>query len=102
MSVTREELQEAGASPELARLLGDELSRSAPSDLTRNPMVVTLSGVFLAAFLIIVAWLGLGVTGLRTEVAVLDVRTSGIGVRVTGLEDRMPGIEVRPDGLLQE
>ena len=99
MSVTREELQEAGASPELARILADELSRNVPGDLTRNPMVVTLSGIFLAAFLIIVAWLGLGVTGLRTEVAVLDVRTSGIGVRVTGLEDRMTSLENRMTGI---
>ncbi|MDE0696009.1 MAG: hypothetical protein OXH76_09290 [Boseongicola sp.] len=95
MIVTREELQEAGASPELARILADELSRGAPGDLARNPMFVTLSGIAAAAFLITVAFLVAGVTGVRTETAVLDARTSGLEVRMAGIEDR-------PDRLLQE
>ncbi len=116
MSVTREELQEAGASPELARILADRWPGRGPGDLTSSPMAVTLSGVALAAFLSIFAWLALGVTGLQTDmeivkkdVALLDTRMSGIESQVTllregqaTLAERMTRIEEKLDRLLQE
>lgn len=106
MSLTLEELQKAGASPELARILADRLPRRARGDLTSNPLVVALSGIFLAGFLSTFAWLALGVTGLQTEVALLDKRVAGIeeqmtrlDERMTSLEDRMTGIETRMAGI---
>ena len=101
MFVKREELQEAGASPELARILADELSRSAPGDLTRNPMAATLFGICLAALLITIAWLALGVTGIRTEVALLDERVTGIEGQVALLREGQASLEDKVDGLDQ-
>ena len=96
MSVTTEELQNAGASPELARFLADQWPRRAPGDLTRNPMAVALAGIALAAFLSTMGWLGLTATDTRTEVALLSV---GFETRMTGLETRMTGLEERMDTL---
>ena len=77
MSVTREELQQAGASPELARILADRWPRRDPSNLTRNPMAVA----FLVAFLGALGWLVLGVTGTQADIAILqsDVAVLKIG-----------------------
>ena len=116
MSVTREELQEAGASPELARILADRLPRRAAGDPTRHPMAVALAGIALAAFLSALGWLVLTVSDTRTEVAllgtgldrvetrmtVLEERMTGIEGRMTSLEDRMIRIESKLDLLLQE
>ena len=101
MFVKREELQEAGAGPELARTLADELARSAPGDLTRNPMAATLSGIFLAALLITIAWLALGVTGIRTKVALIGERVSGIKGQVALLKEGQASLEDKVDGLDQ-
>lgn len=116
MSVTREELQEAGASPELARILADRLPRRVSGDPTRNPMAVALAGIALAAFLSALGWLVVGVSDTWTEVALLgtgldrvetrmtalEERMTGIEGRMTSLEDRMIRIESRLDLLLQE
>ncbi len=77
LSVTREELQQAGASPELARILADRWPRRDNTDLTRNPMAVAL----LVAFLGALGWLVLGVTGTQADVAVLqsDVAVLKVG-----------------------
>lgn len=99
MSLTLEELQKAGASPELARILADRLPRRAPGDLSSNPLVVALSGIFLAGFLSTFAWLAHGVTGLQTDVALLDKRVSGIEEQMTRLEDRMTSLEDRMTGI---
>ena len=99
MNVTREELQEAGASPELARILADRLSRHASGDLTRNPMVVSLSGIALAAFLGALGWLVLTTTSTQTDVALLKVGQIALEERMTSLEGRIIRIEEKVDGL---
>ncbi len=86
MNVTREELRNAGASPELGRILADRLSRRGPGDLTRNPMAVTLSGIVLAAFLSTLGLLVLGMSGLQSDVARLDERLYGIERRLASAD----------------
>lgn len=95
MNVTPEELQNAGASPELARILADRWPRRAPGDLTRNPMAVALAGIALAAFLSTLGWLVLTTADTRTEVALLRVGLESVGARMTGLEVRMAALEDR-------
>ena len=68
LGVTRDELQEAGASPELARILTDRLPRRDSSDLTRHPM----AAIVLTAFIGTLAWLGVAVTNTQTDVALLQ------------------------------
>ena len=99
MSVTREELQEAGASPELARILAERLPRRAPSDPTRNPMVVALAGIALAAFLSTLGWLVLTTADTRTEVALLGVGQAALEERMASLEGRMGDLENRMSGI---
>ncbi|MXW85602.1 MAG: hypothetical protein F4151_12350 [Gammaproteobacteria bacterium] len=99
MSLTLEELQKAGASPELARILADRLPRRTPGDLTRNPMAVTLSGIALAAFLSTLGWLVIGMSDLQSDVVRLDERMSGVEMRMTALEDRMTALEDRITGI---
>ena len=109
MNVTPEELQNAGASPELARILADRWPHRAPGDLTRNPMAVALAGIALAAFLSTLGWLVLTTADTRTEVALLRVglesveaRMTGLEVRMAALEDRMIRMEGKLDRLLEE
>lgn len=116
MRLTLEELQKAGASPELARILAERLPRRARGELTSNPLVVTLSGIILAAFLSTLAWLVIGMSDLQADVARLDERMTGIEAQVTllregqialaermdGIETRMAGIEDKLDRLLQQ
>ena len=116
MSVTREELQEAGASPELARILSDRWPRRDAGDPARHPMAVALAGIVLAAFLSALGWLVLTVADTRTEVALLrkdvallDGRMTVIEAQVTllregqvGLAERMTRIEDKLDRLLQQ
>ena len=116
MSVTLEELQKAGASPELARILADRLPRRAPGDPTRNPMVVAVATVAFAAFLSTLGWLvlttadtgtevallGNDIAHLRTDVAILKEGQVALEDRMSGLEGRMIRIEDKLDRLLQE
>lgn len=95
MNVTPEELQKAGASPELAQILADRWPRRASGDLTRNPMAVALAGIALAAFLSTLGWLVLTTADTRTEVALLRVGLDGLEARMTGLEERMDALEDR-------
>ncbi len=99
MGVTIEELQEAGASPKLARLLAERQPQREVGDLAKHPMAVTLAGIVLAAFLSALGWLVLGVSGLQTDVALLREGQTGIEERMTGIEERMTGIEGRMTGL---
>ena len=85
MSVTREELQQAGASPELARILADRWPRRDNTDLTRNPMAVAL----LVAFLGALGWLVLGVTGTQSDVAVLKVGQAKLEQDIADLRQEM-------------
>ena len=109
MSVTLEELQDAGASPELARLLADRLPRRASDDPTRNPMAVALASVALAAFLSALGWLVLTTADTRTEVALLGKDVAHLRTDVAllkegqaALGDRMIRIEDKLDRLLQQ
>ena len=123
MNVTREELQEAGASPELARILADRLPRRGSGDLTRNPMAVAVAGIVLAAFLSTLGWLVLGITGTQTDVLLLkkdmallrtdvtllsegqtrlEEKVDGLDQRTARIEERMAGIEDKLDRLLQQ
>ena len=99
MGVTIEELKEAGASPELARILADRLPRRASGDPTRHPMTVALAGIALAAFLSALGWLVLTVSDTRTEVALLRKDLAGLETRMTGIEGRMTGLEERMTAL---
>ncbi len=109
MNLTREELQNAGASPELARLLADRLPRRGTGDLTRNPMAVAVAGIVLAAFLSTLGWLVLSTNGTQTDVALLGKDVAHLRTDVAhlkegqaDLEGRMIRIEDKLDRLLQE
>ncbi len=93
MSVTLEELQKAGASPELARILADRLPRRALGDPTRNPMVVAVATVAFTAFLSTLGWLVLTTADTRTEVALLGKGQAALEERMGGLENRMSSLE---------
>ena len=101
MNLTREELQNAGASPELARLLADRLPRRGPGDLTRNPMAVAVAGIVLAAFLSTLGWLVLGMADTQTDLALLKKDVALLREGQAGLEERTTRIEEKLDQLLQ-
>ena len=85
MSVTREELQQAGASPELARILADRWPRRDPGDLTRNPIAVALFVAFFGALV----WLVVGVAGTQADVAVLKIGQAQLGQDIAELRQEM-------------
>lgn len=105
MGVTREELQQAGANPELARILADQWPRRDPGDITRNPMAVAL----LVAFLGALGWQMVSVTDLKSGQARLEEKIIGLDQRmfrieekVNDLDQRMMQIEGKLDQLLQK
>ncbi|MXY32874.1 MAG: MFS transporter [Boseongicola sp. SB0664_bin_43] len=99
MSLTREELQKAGASPELARILADRLPRRARRDLTSNPLAVTLAGIAMAAFLSTLGWLVLGITGTQTDVLLLKEDVALLRADVTLLKEGQDRLEEKVEGL---
>ncbi len=105
MGVTREELANAGATPELARLLARELRQGPRNDLTRHPMAVAC----LIAFFGIVGWLALGMTSLQNDVIRLEegqVRLEEGQARLEEglmeLEEGQARLEEKIDGLAKE
>ena len=85
MAVTREELQQAGANPELARLLADRWPRRDSSDLTRHPMAVAL----LVAFLGTLGWLVVSVTDLHSGQTRLEEKLGSLDQRMIRIEDKL-------------
>ena len=69
MALTSEQLQRAGANPELAKLLARD---SRQSNITQNPMFVGLTVTFVAAFLGALGWIVLGLKDTQTDVALLN------------------------------
>ena len=91
MGVTREELQQAGANPELARILADRWPRRDPGDLTRNPMAVAL----LVAFLGALGWQMVSVTDLKSGQARLEEKIIGLDQRMVRIEEKVNGLDQR-------
>ena len=91
-SVTRGELQKAGASPELARILADRLPRRGSGDPTRNPLVVAVNGIVLAAFLSTLGWLVLATTGTQAGVAVLAKGQAALEERTARIKEKLDGL----------
>ena len=85
MTVTRKELQQAGASPELARILADRWPRREHGDLTRHPMAVAL----LIAFLGALGWLVVSVTDLQSGQGRIEEKLGGLDQRITRIEDKL-------------
>lgn len=102
MDVTREELQQAGASPELARILAERLPRRGTGDLARHPMAVALAGIALAAFLGTLGWLVLGVSDTQTEVKLLQKDVVLLRDDVALLQEGQARIEKKVDILAAE
>ena len=87
MNVSRDELVNAGASPELAKLLVREFRQDEHrNDLTRNPMAVA----FVVAFLGIIGCLALSVTDLEKA-------TAGMQANVVSMKEDLTRIEAKVD-----
>lgn len=109
MSVTSDELQQAGASPELARILADQFHRRDSGDLTCNPMAVALVVAFLGALGWLVAndfrqsadltRLDEKIISLRSETLAGQAR---LGERIDGLEYEMRAMNSRLEAKLDQ
>ena len=86
MALTRDELQGAGATPELAALLVRESRRV---DITWNPMAVGLVLAFLGAM----GWLVVSQAGVQADVAVLKRDMAEVREEVAGIKQEI--VEIR-------
>ena len=94
MGITREELTEAGASPDLARLPVRELRQNErQNDLTRNPMAVAT----VVAFLGVVGRLALGVTSLQTDMARIEAKVDGQAADISEIKTDIADLRTNID-----